>query len=87
MAASRLPPTAMSLTQFMLRQQSLRLYRDILRALREVQNEEHRKELKEWARSEFKQNKGEKDELTIKMMLSRGRLTLKELQSAIAMAK
>ncbi|XP_077977199.1 LYR motif-containing protein 2-like [Glandiceps talaboti] len=87
MAASRLPPTALSLKQFMLRQQSLQLFRDILRAIREVPDKDHRKDLTDWARSEFKRNKHEKDELTIKMMLSRGRLTLKELQRTINLAK
>lgn len=49
--------------QFFLRRQVLSLYREILRTLREVPNEEHKKELADWARAEFKKNKHEKDEV------------------------
>lgn len=36
-----------------------------MRTLREVPNEDHRKELADWARSEFKKNKHEKDEVNV----------------------
>lgn len=49
--------------QFFLRRQVLSLYREILRTLRDVPSEDHRKELADWARSEFKKNKNEKDEV------------------------
>ncbi|XP_006814171.1 LYR motif-containing protein 2-like [Saccoglossus kowalevskii] len=87
MAASRVPTAALSLKQFMLRQQSLQLYRDILRCLKEVENKDSRKELADWARTEFKKNKNEKDEMAIKMMHSRGRLSLREMQRTISLAK
>ncbi|XP_068698118.1 LYR motif-containing protein 2-like [Montipora capricornis] len=81
------PHNALTLKQFFLRRQVLRLYREILRTLREVSNDDHRKELENWARAEFKKNKEEKDEIVIKMMLSQGRLTLQEISSAINLAK
>lgn len=49
--------------QFMLRKQVLNLYRDLLYAIREVPNENDRKELTEWVRSDFKANKHHKDEV------------------------
>lgn len=87
MATGKLPQNALSLKQFFLRRQVLSLYREILRTLRDVPSEDHRKELADWARSEFKKNKNEKDEIVIKMMLSQGRLTLREISSAIHLAK
>ncbi|KAM7429513.1 LYR motif-containing protein 2 [Porites harrisoni] len=87
MATGKLPQTALNLKQFFLRRQVLSLYRQILRTLREVPDEDHKKELADWARAEFKKNKHEKDEIVIKMMLSQGRLTLQEISSAINLAK
>ncbi|KAK2550259.1 LYR motif-containing protein 2 [Acropora cervicornis] len=86
MASGKLPH-ALTLKEFFLRRQVLTLYRQILRTLREVPNEDHKKELADWARAEFKKNKEEKDEIVIKMMLSQGRLTLQEISSAINLAK
>lgn len=51
----------------MLRQQVLQLYRDILRSLRQVPDPEHKKYLVDWARQEFRQNKGETDEVGLKV--------------------
>ena len=50
--------------KFFLRKQVLSLYREIFKTLREVENEDHRKELADWARSEFKKNKHEKEEVS-----------------------
>ncbi|XP_012872053.1 PREDICTED: LYR motif-containing protein 2 isoform X1 [Dipodomys ordii] len=63
MAASRLPPATLTLKQFMRRQQVLHLYRRILQAIRQVPNDSDRKYLKDWAREEFKRNKGATEEL------------------------
>lgn len=52
------------LLKFFLRKQVLSLYREIFKTLREVENEDHRKELADWARSEFKKNKHEKEEVS-----------------------
>ncbi|XP_061479311.1 LYR motif-containing protein 2 isoform X1 [Rhineura floridana] len=63
MAASRLPPTALTLKQFLRRQQVLQLYRKILQAVRQVPNEADRHYLRDWAREEFKRNKGATDQV------------------------
>ncbi|XP_076304772.1 LYR motif-containing protein 2 isoform X4 [Tachypleus tridentatus] len=71
----------------MLSRQTLSLYRDILKVIRQVPNSDHRNQLKEWARQDFKKNKYEKEEEVIKMLHTRGRLTLKELKSALKLAQ
>uniref|UniRef100_A0A8C3BNL3 LYR motif-containing protein 2 n=1 Tax=Cairina moschata TaxID=8855 RepID=A0A8C3BNL3_CAIMO len=63
MAAGRLPPGALTLRQFLRRQQVLRLYRSILRALRDVPAEADRRYLQEWAREEFRRNKDATEEV------------------------
>nr|XP_042116388.1 LYR motif-containing protein 2-like [Peromyscus maniculatus bairdii] len=84
---SRLPPTALTLKQFMRRQQVLLLYRKILRAIRQVPSEADRKYLQDWAREEFKQNKSATEEDTIRMMITQGNMQLKELERTLALAK
>lgn len=49
--------------QYFLRKQVLSLYREIMRALKEVPDKGHKTELMEWTRTEFKKNKLEKDEV------------------------
>nr|XP_004663717.1 LYR motif-containing protein 2 [Jaculus jaculus] len=87
MAASRLPPGALTLRQFMRRQQVLLLYRKILQAIRQVPNDSDRRYLKDWAREEFKNNKSAKEEDTIRMMITQGNIQLKELEKTLALAK
>ncbi|XP_075001580.1 LYR motif-containing protein 2 isoform X1 [Calonectris borealis] len=65
MAASRLPPSALTLKQFLRRQQVLQLYRKILRAIREVPAEADRRYLKDWTREEFRRNKDATEEVRI----------------------
>ena len=47
----------------MLRSQVLKLYRDILRTLREVPEKDHREDMKQWAREEFRLRMKETDEV------------------------
>ncbi|PSN52900.1 hypothetical protein C0J52_02975 [Blattella germanica] len=47
----------------MVRQQVLKLYRSFLRAIREVPDENSKKELLQWTRSDFKVNKHQTDEV------------------------
>ncbi|XP_017775356.1 PREDICTED: LYR motif-containing protein 2 [Nicrophorus vespilloides] len=77
----------LSLKQFILRQEVLKLYRKIFRAIREVPDEVHRKELRDWARSDFRAQSHHTDEITIKMMLNYGERSLKELQTSLNLAK
>ncbi|XP_074649392.1 LYR motif-containing protein 2-like [Tubulanus polymorphus] len=87
MSASRLPPAAMNLKQFMLRQEVLKLYREIMRTIRTVQHEEYRVELNTWARSDFKKWKNLTSEEDIKARLLQGRKQLKELTDALNLSR
>ncbi|XP_054018442.1 LYR motif-containing protein 2 [Dryobates pubescens] len=87
MAAGRLPPGALTLKQFLRRQQVLQLYRKILRAIREVPGEADRHYLKDWAREEFKRNKDATEEDAIRMMITQGNMQLQELQRTLKLAK
>ncbi|XP_047530995.1 LYR motif-containing protein 2 [Vanessa atalanta] len=84
--ASKLPKATLNLKQFLLRQEVLKLYRDIFRTIRKVSDENTRLELKEWARSDFKNNKHHNDETTIKSLLYYGRKSLKDLQKSLALS-
>ncbi|XP_026522348.1 LYR motif-containing protein 2 [Pseudonaja textilis] len=87
MAATRLPPTALSLKQFLRRQQVLQLYRKILRTIRQIPNEADRRYMRDWAREDFKRNKEATDEDAIKMMITHGNLQLQELERTLKLAK
>ncbi|NXY70241.1 LYRM2 protein, partial [Glareola pratincola] len=87
MAASRLPPGALSLKQFLRRQQVLQLYRQLLRAIRQVPAEADRRYLKDWAREEFRRNKDATEEDAIRMMITQGNMQLRELQRTLKLAK
>ncbi|NXQ92450.1 LYRM2 protein, partial [Nyctibius grandis] len=87
MAAGRLPLSALTLRQFLRRQQVLQLYRKILRAIRDVPAEADRHYLKDWAREEFRRNKDATDEDAIRMMITQGNMQLQELQRTLKLAK
>ncbi|KAM9383406.1 LYR motif-containing protein 2 [Phaethornis superciliosus] len=87
MAAGRLPPSALTLKQFLRRQQVLQLYRKILRAVRQVPAEADRQYLKDWAREEFRRNKDATEEDAIRMMITQGNMQLQELQRTLKLAK
>ncbi|XP_041980048.1 LYR motif-containing protein 2 [Aricia agestis] len=85
--ATKLPKTALSLKQFMIRQEVLKLYREIFRTIRKVPDKTTQQELKEWARSDFKNNKHNTDEHAIKSMLHIGKKSLKDLQKSLALSE
>ncbi|XP_001376642.1 LYR motif-containing protein 2 isoform X2 [Monodelphis domestica] len=85
--SSRSSLVALTLKEFMRRQQVLLLYRKILQAIREVPNEHDRKYLQNWAREEFKRNKSATEEDVIRMMITQGNLQLKELEKTLNLAK
>ncbi|XP_053143362.1 LYR motif-containing protein 2 [Hemicordylus capensis] len=87
MVASRLPPAALTLKQFLRRQQVLQLYRKILQAIRQVPNEADRHYLRDWARAEFKRNQDATEEDTIRMMITQGNMQLQELERTLKLAK
>lgn len=55
---------AMSL-QFVIRSEVLKLYRDLLRAVKQIPDEYYRKEMRQWARDDFKKNKHLTDEVCL----------------------
>jgi hypothetical protein len=48
----------------MLRQQVLKLYRSILRAIRGIPDEESKNEVLQWVRTDFRNNKHHTDEVS-----------------------
>ena len=48
----------------MLRQQVLQLYRDFIKLIRTLDDENQRKELRDWIRDDFKSNKHHTDEVS-----------------------
>ncbi|XP_026197088.1 LYR motif-containing protein 2 [Anabas testudineus] len=87
MAAARLPPTALSLKQFLQRQKVLGIYRNMLRTIQQVPDGNDRKYLKDWARDEFKRNKNATDQDSIRMMITQAKNHLEELQKSLALAR
>ena len=51
--------------QFLRRQQALSLYRDFLRAIRDIESEPQRAETKAWVRGEFEKWKPTTDEVLV----------------------
>lgn len=70
----------------MLRQEVLKLYRDVFRTIRQVPDESSRQELRLWARHDFRSSPQVTDELTIKMKLQQGRRNLNELRTSLALS-
>uniref|UniRef100_A0A0B7AL16 LYR motif-containing protein 2 n=1 Tax=Arion vulgaris TaxID=1028688 RepID=A0A0B7AL16_9EUPU len=77
----------MTLRQFILRSEVLKLYRSMLRVTYKVDNAEQRIYLQKWIRTDFDNNKHHKDEVVIRMMVSKGKLSLHELEQTVALAK
>ncbi|XP_003747571.1 LYR motif-containing protein 2 isoform X2 [Galendromus occidentalis] len=73
--------------QFVLRQQSLKLYREILRSLKQLDNKDQAREIKQWARQDFECYRNLQDPEVIKMHQARGKLALKELRASLELAK
>lgn len=67
----------------MLRQEVLKLYRDIFRTIRQVPDPNSRLELRDWARADFRAHLHHTDELTIKMQMQHGRRSLNELRTSL----
>lgn len=67
----------------MLRQEVLKFYRDIFRTIRMVPDKNSQRDLKNWARSDFRSNSHHTDEITIKMLMHQGHRSLKELKTSL----
>ncbi|EDV56428.1 LYR motif-containing protein 2 [Drosophila erecta] len=83
---SKLPKASLSLKQFMLRQEVLKLYREIFRTIRQVPDKNSQLELKSWARHDFQTNRHQSDEVAIKMLLQHGRRSLTELRTSLQLS-
>lgn len=70
----------------MLRQQVLKLYRDLYRAINKVPDESSRKDLKSWLRDDFKKNKQMTEEIAVKMAMQVGLRSLKELRNSLELS-
>lgn len=70
----------------MLRQEVLKLYRDIFRCIRQIPGEASRNDLRQWTRSDFRANLHHTDELTIKMLLQQGQRSLNELKTNLELS-
>lgn len=71
----------------MMRQQVIQLYRRMLRSVRQIPDEGYREEMLQWVRSDFRSNAHHTDEITIKMLITQGERSLKELENTIMLAK
>lgn len=76
----------LNLKQFIIRQEVLKLYREILRTIRRVPDKSTQYELREWARHDFRINKCQNDEIAIKMLIQHGRRSLTELQNGLSLS-
>ncbi|XP_055318085.1 LYR motif-containing protein 2 [Sitodiplosis mosellana] len=83
---SKFTKPTLSLKQFMLRQEVIKLYREIFRSIKLVPEVSSRNDLKQWTRSDFRANMHHTDELTIKMLLQHGQRSLKELQTSLELS-
>lgn len=70
----------------MLRQEVLKLYRELFRTIKHVPDTSSRNDLKEWVRSDFRTNMNHTDELTIKMLLQHGQRSLNELKTNLELS-
>lgn len=65
----------------MLRQEVLKLYRELFRTIKRVPQTSSQNDLKEWVRSDFRANMNQTDELSIKILLQHGQRSLNELKT------
>lgn len=77
----------MDLKAFMLRAEVLKLYRHILRSLKDVPSATDRKQLQQWARQEFELNRHLTDDYAVKLALHNGRKSFDRLSRNIIRAK
>jgi bacillopeptidase F (M6 metalloprotease family) len=77
---------ALNLKQFLLRQEVLKLYRDLHRLIKKVPDESSKRELKQWLRDDFKKNKHQTEELQIKMSIQIGMRQYRELENTLELS-
>jgi len=78
--------SALNLKQFLLRQEVLKLYKELYRTINRVPDEASRKDLKVWLREDFNKNKIHTDEIIIKMCMQNGYRSMKELKNSLELS-
>ncbi|KAL4084450.1 hypothetical protein QTP88_028264 [Uroleucon formosanum] len=77
---------ALNLKQFMLRQKSLKLYREFLKTIKNIPLESDRQQFLNWVKEDFKKNKFETDEYSIKTLHKYGEKSLTDLKLNLALS-
>ena len=80
----------LTLKEFMLRQEVLKLYRDFFRTIKQLPDPVQRKEVGDWVRSDFKAYSKActlKDEDHVKSLLFQGAKSLNELKQNVDLSK
>ena len=76
---------SLSLSDFLLRQRVLSLWRDIVRATKKIpKNSPTRTEMKAFAREEFERNRAVRDTTKIRYLVSTGRTQFDEMRRGFA---
>ena len=83
------PAPALTLKQFMLRGQVIKLYRDFFRTTRLVSDSHQREEMNDWIRRDFKANRNVsvEEEETVKALLFNGEKMLRELRQSLELSE
>jgi len=73
----------------MVRQEVLKLYRTFFRTIRQLPDEQQKKEVADWVRSDFKNYKSisVENEVQIKSLMYNGEKMLKELKQSVDLSK
>ena len=82
-----MPEVTMDLKAFMLRAEVLKLYRHILRSLRDVPSATDRSQMQQFARQDFELNRHLKDNYAIKLALHNGRKSFERLSQNLDRTK
>ncbi|CAF0881100.1 unnamed protein product [Rotaria sordida] len=76
----------LSLKHFLVRSQAITLYRDIMRTLMKIDDQDYRKEMRDWTRYEYNRYKNLTDLGEIRTQIALGRRHLNELKLSMKMA-
>ncbi|XP_054158215.1 LYR motif-containing protein 2-like [Oppia nitens] len=79
----RLSANTLTLSEFMLRQQVLSLYKSFMK---QINRTDSQRELRDWIRQDFEANRHHTQPETIKMHLTRGRTVLKQLETTMLLS-
>ena len=85
-----MPPSTLSLKQFMLRQQVIRMYRDFFRTTARLHDAGQREEIRELVRGDFRANQDldlELDEDKVKSLLFHAEKMLRELKQSVDLSE